>query len=119
MLSIKNVLAELDEIGTLIFDEVDAGVSGRAAQKIGMKLKQVSRGKQILCVTHLAQIAAQADRHMLIDKKVEGNRTFTTLVPLDFEGRKTEIARIMGGTHITQLTLDNAEEMLHMSQTNP
>ena len=118
MLSIKNVLADQEDIDTLIFDEVDAGVSGRAAQKIGMKLKQVSKGRQIICVTHLAQIAAQADRHMLINKEVSNNRTFTTLIPLDFDGRKAEIARIMGGANITKLTLDSAEEMLKFSATN-
>jgi DNA repair protein RecN (Recombination protein N) len=118
MLSIKNVLADQDDIDTLIFDEIDSGVSGRAAQKIGMKLKQVSKGRQIICVTHLAQIASQADRHMLINKEVSNNRTFTTLIPLDFEGRKAEIARIMGGANITKLTLDSAEEMLKMSATN-
>jgi DNA repair protein RecN (Recombination protein N) len=112
MLGIKNVLADNDDIETSIFDEIDTGVSGRAAQKIGMKLKQVSKGRQIVCVTHLAQIAAQADKHTLIEKQIKDGNTFTILTTLEFEGRKRELARIMGGVEITDLMLQNAEEML-------
>ena len=112
MLAIKNVLAEQDRIGTLIFDEVDAGVSGRAAQKVAEKLRAVSNGKQVLCVTHLPQIAAAANRHLLIAKSEHDGRTFTSVRPLDLEGRKREIARIIGGAEITATTLQSAEEML-------
>ena len=112
MLAIKNVLAEQDAVGTLIFDEVDAGVSGRAAQKVAEKLRAVSRGKQVLCVTHLPQIAAAADHHLLIAKSERGGRTYTRGTPLDREGRKREIARIIGGAEITETTLKSAEEML-------
>ena len=112
MLAMKNVLAQQDNIDTLIFDEVDTGVSGRAAQKVAQKLKSVSRHKQVLCVTHLPQLAALADTHMLIAKEERGGRTYTTVTPLDFEGRKQELARIIGGTNITEITLKSAEEML-------
>ena len=112
MLAIKNVLAEQDQVGTLIFDEVDAGVSGRAAQKVAEKLKTVSKGKQVLCVTHLPQIAAAANHHLLIAKSERDGRTFTQVTALDREGRKREIARIIGGAEITQITLRSAEEML-------
>lgn len=113
MLAIKNVLSGSDEIGTLIFDEIDTGVSGRAAQKIALKLKQVSAGRQVICVTHLAQIAAQADYHLLIQKTVRDDQTYTQVDALDFEGRKREIARIMGGMdEITPLQLQSAEELL-------
>ena len=112
MLAIKNVLAEQDAVGTLIFDEVDAGVSGRAAQKVAEKLRAVSRGKQVLCVTHLPQIAAAADHHLLIVKSERSGRTYTRVTPLDKEGRKREIARIIGGAEITETTLKSAEEML-------
>lgn len=112
MLAIKNVLAEQDEISTLIFDEVDAGVSGRAAQKVAEKLRQVSKGKQVLCVTHLPQIAAAADNHLLIQKSEKAGRTFTQVTTLDLEGRKLELARIIGGAEITETTLKSAEEMI-------
>ena len=112
MLSMKNVLAEKDQVGTLIFDEVDTGVSGRAAQRIAEKLRALAKHKQVLCVTHLPQMAALADTHMLISKSERGGRTFTTVTPLDREGRKQELARIIGGTHITETTLKSAEEML-------
>lgn len=113
MLAMKNVLARQDDIGTLIFDEVDTGVSGRAAQKVAQKLKSVSKHKQVLCVTHLPQLAALADTHMLIAKQERDGRTYTTVTPLDFEGRKMELARIIGGEKITQTTLKSAEEMLN------
>lgn len=112
MLALKNVIAEKDCIGTLIFDEIDTGVSGRAAQKIGIKLKQISRRRQVLCVTHLAQMAVMADNHLLIEKNIQGDRTVTTVRTLDHEQRKYEIARIMGGENITELMLENAEQYL-------
>lgn len=112
MLALKNVIAEKDSISTLIFDEIDTGVSGRAAQKIGIKLKQISRLRQVLCVTHLAQMAVMADNHLLIEKNIQGDRTVTTVRTLDHEQRKYEIARIMGGENITELMLENAEQYL-------
>ena len=112
MLALKNVLAEKDDIGTLIFDEVDTGVSGRAAQKVAEKLRSVAAHKQVLCVTHLPQLAALADTHLLIAKSERGGRTYTQVTPLDREGRKKELARIIGGTNITETTLKSAEEML-------
>ncbi len=112
MLSMKNVLAEKDAVDTLIFDEVDTGVSGRAAQRIAEKLRALAQHKQVLCVTHLPQLAALADTHMLIAKSEHDGRTFTTVTPLDREGRKQELARIIGGTSITEITLKSAEEML-------
>ena len=112
MLAIKNVMAEQDLVGTLIFDEVDAGVSGRAAQKVAEKLHAVSGNKQVLCVTHLPQIAAAANVHLLIEKTESNGRTYTHVNPLDKEGRKREIARIIGGAEITDTTLKSAEEML-------
>ena len=112
MLAIKNVLAEQEQIGTLIFDEVDAGVSGRAAQKVAEKLRAVSVGKQVLSVTHLPQIAAAADVHLLISKSERQGRTYTQVDTLDMVGRAREIARIIGGAEITDTTLRSAEEML-------
>ena len=112
MLAMKNVLAEQDRVATLIFDEVDTGVSGRAAQKVAEKLRSVARNKQVLCVTHLPQLAALGDTHLLIDKQERDGRTYTTVTPLDLEGRKRELARIIGGAHITQTTLQSAAEML-------
>ena len=112
MLAMKNVLAEQDHVNTLIFDEVDTGVSGRAAQKVAEKLKSVARNKQVLCVTHLPQIAAMGDTHLLIAKGEREGRTYTTVTPLDLEGRKMELARIIGGASITEITLKSAEEML-------
>ena len=112
MLAMKNVLAERDHVATLIFDEVDTGVSGRAAQKVAEKLRSVANHKQVLCVTHLPQLAALAQTHLLISKKERDGRTYTTVTPLDLEGRKREVARIIGGAYITETTLKSAEEML-------
>ena len=112
MLAMKNVLAEQDQVNTLIFDEVDTGVSGRAAQKVAEKLRAVAMHKQVLCVTHLPQLAALANTHLLIAKTERDGRTYTTVTPLDIEGRKMELARIIGGTNITETTLKSAEEML-------
>ncbi len=115
MLSIKNVLADKDNVDTLIFDEVDTGISGSAAQKVGKKLKQVSGGRQIICVTHLAQVAAYADNHMLISKSTENGRTFTSVESLDKNGRVNELARIMGG-NLTDALKKSAEELLELSK---
>ena len=115
MLSIKNVLADNDNVDTLIFDEVDTGISGSAAQKVGQKLKQVSKGRQIICVTHLAQVAAYADNHLLISKSTEGGKTFTSVESLGKEGRVNELARIMGGT-MTDALRKSAEELLELSK---
>lgn len=112
MLAIKNVLADKDDIDTLIFDEVDTGISGGAAQKVGMKLREVSNSRQVICVTHLAQIACVASEHYLIEKKVLKNRTFTDIKKLSYDERKHEIARIIAGSNPTELTLNNADEML-------
>ena len=112
MLAMKNVLAEKDQVNTLIFDEVDTGVSGRAAQKVAEKLRAVAAHKQVLCVTHLPQLAALANTHLLIAKSERDGHTFTSVTPLDLEGRKRELARIIGGTNITETTLKSAEEML-------
>lgn len=112
MLAIKNVLSDNDIAGTLIFDEVDTGISGGAAQKVGLKLKSLSTNKQVICITHQAQIAALADSHFLIKKTVDNERTFTKVSALNFEQRKQELARIIGGVSITPLTLKHAEEML-------
>ena len=112
MLAMKNVLSEKDRIPTMIFDEVDTGVSGRAAQKVAEKLRAVSRGRQVLCVTHLPQIAAMADTHFLISKGEKDGRTYTSVTPLDREGRREEIARLIGGARITENTRKSAEEML-------
>ena len=112
MLAMKNVLAEQDQVPTLIFDEVDTGVSGRAAQKVAQKLSAVAANKQVLCVTHLPQIAAMGDTHMLIAKSERDGRTYTTVTALDHGGRMQELARIIGGASITETTLRSAEEML-------
>ena len=112
MLAMKNVLAEQDQVPTLIFDEVDTGVSGRAAQKVAEKLRSVAAHKQVLCVTHLPQLAALADTHFLIAKDERDGRTYTNVTPLELEGRKRELARIIGGANITEITLKSAAEML-------
>ena len=113
MLAMKIVLAEQDQVATLIFDEVDTGVSGRAAQKVAEKLRSVAKTKQVLCVTHLPQLAALANTHLLIAKEERQGRTYTSVTPLNLEGRKRELARIIGGTNITETTLKSAEEMLN------
>lgn len=113
MLAIKNILAAKDTVDTLIFDEVDAGVSGRASRKIGLKLKSVGEVCQVICVTHSAQIASAADNHLLIQKEFKNDKTYTKVIHLDFEQRKRELARIMGGMEITDALLKSAEEMLN------
>lgn len=112
MLAIKNVLSDKDNVGTLIFDEIDTGVSGSAAEKIALKLYEVSLGRQVICVTHLARIAAQADTHMKISKSTDGEKTFTDIEALDFDSRAAEIARITAGGSVTTLQLETAKEML-------
>ena len=112
MLAMKNVFAENDPVGTMVFDEIDTGVSGIAAQRVGEKLYTVGQGKQVLCVTHLPQIAAMADSHYIIEKQERDGRTFTQVLRLDREGRKKELARLHGGDNITATTLASAEEQL-------
>lgn len=112
MLGIKSILAYNDTVDTLIFDEIDTGVSGRASQKIGLKLKEVSKNTQVICVTHSAQIASNADSHFLISKDISGERTFTSVTLLDRSQRRNELARIMGGLEITDAMLNSAEELL-------
>ncbi len=116
MLAMKNVFAEKDPVATMIFDEIDTGVSGIAAQRVGEKLYTVSKGKQVLCVTHLPQIAAMADEHYVIVKSEEKGRTYTKVEPLDYEGRKAELARLHGGDHVTVITLASAAEQLESAE---
>nr|WP_325247551.1 DNA repair protein RecN [uncultured Oscillibacter sp.] len=116
MLALKNVLAEQESVGTLVFDEVDTGVSGRAAQKVAEKLAQVSRHKQVLCVTHLPQLAAMADTHFSVEKGERDGRTYTRVVLLDREARKAELARITGGANVTQALLQSAGELLDAAE---
>lgn len=118
MLAIKSVLADKDETDTLIFDEIDAGVSGRAAGKIALKLNDVSKHRQVLCITHLPSIAAFADNHMLISKKVSGEKTYTSVTPLDFDSRVSEIARIIGGNENDKAHLESARQLLKDAQTH-
>ena len=115
MLAMKNVLAAEDSVGTMIFDEVDAGVSGRAAQKVANKLWSVARGRQVLCVTHLPQIAAMADTEFTVEKRVENERTYTSVLRLDAQGRRQELARLIGGSMITDTTLAGAAELLRLA----
>ncbi|HWP50358.1 MAG TPA: DNA repair protein RecN [Clostridia bacterium] len=120
MLGIKNVLSGKEDIGTLIFDEIDTGISGRAAQKVGAKLQAVANSRQVICVTHLAQVAAFGAHHLLIEKQVSEGRTFTQIQALDEDGRAKELARIMNGEPITALALENARQLLqnsHCSET--
>lgn len=112
MLAIKNVLSHIEDTSTMIFDEIDSGISGSAAQKVGLKLKTIAKTKQVICITHLPQIAALADHHFVIEKNVVNERTFTTIRSLTMSERKYEIARIIGGLTITDLTLKHAEEMI-------
>ena len=112
MLAIKTVLASSDVIDTLIFDEVDTGVSGSAAQKVGLKLKEVSKSRQVLCVTHQAQIAALADSHFLIAKNVKDGRTYTSITLLNYDQRVRELARIIDGVNVTETALAHAEKLM-------
>lgn len=112
MLAMKNVLSEQDHVGTMVFDEVDTGVSGRAAQKVAEKMARISRRKQVLCVTHLPQLAAMADTHFSVEKGERGGRTYTEVRRLDRAQRRRELARLTGGSHVSQTMLDGAEELL-------
>lgn len=116
MLALKSVIAGRDSIPTMIFDEIDTGVSGKAAQKIGIKLREIGKVRQVICVTHLSQIAVMADNHLMIEKKIADDRTETNVTQLDFDGRVSEIARIMGGDNPSQLMLDNARAEIKKQQ---
>lgn len=116
MLAIKSVLLDKDNVGAMIFDEIDTGISGFAADRVGQQLKRVSQGRQVICVTHLAQIAARADSHLLIEKTTDGQNTFTKVYPLTKEQRITELARIMSGSSITENLYNSAKELLDRSQ---
>ena len=116
MLAMKNVLSEQDQVGTMVFDEVDTGVSGRAAQKVAEKMARISRKKQVLCVTHLPQLAAMADTHFSVEKGERNGRTYTEVRRLDREQRRQELARLTGGSHVSQTMLDGAEELLAQAE---
>ncbi len=116
MLAIKSVLADKDDVDTLIFDEIDTGISGRAADKVGLQLQKVSNSRQVICVTHLAQIAAYAKNHLLIEKNVTNDRTYTNVKSLNYEQQISEIARIMSGTEITENLYNSAKELLDRSK---
>lgn len=116
MLAVKSILSDSDEVDTLIFDEIDTGVSGRAAQKIAEKIHKISKSKQVICITHLAAIAAMADSHYLIEKKVSDERTQTSVYPLEPDERERELARMIGGVQVTDLTMQTAGEMLKMAE---
>ena len=117
MLALKNVLAENDQVGTMVFDEVDTGVSGRAAQKVAEKLADVAHAKQVLCVTHLPQLAAMADVHFSVEKGERGGRTYTQVERLTRQRRCEELARLTSGEHITDATLGAADELLDSAET--
>ena len=112
MLALQNVLTRNDEADTLIFDEVDAGISGRAAQAVAKKLAALAQNKQVICVTHLPRIASFGTEHFLIEKGTRDGRTYTSVTPLDTEGRKKELVRMTGGTLLTDAALENADELL-------
>ena len=116
MLALKNVLAEQESVGTLVFDEVDTGVSGRAAQKVAEKLAQVSRRKQVLCVTHLPQLAAMADTHFSVEKGERDGRTYTKVERLSKEGREEELSRLIGGAQVSEALRRSAAELLEHAQ---
>ncbi len=118
MLAIKSVLAEKDDVDTLIFDEIDSGISGFAADKVGVQLKNVSATRQVICVTHLAQICAYGDNHLKIEKNVKDNRTYTNVKALSYDQRIGEIARIMSGTDMTENMYNSAKELLDRSIKN-
>lgn len=116
MLAMKNVLSEQDQVGTMVFDEVDTGVSGRAAQKVAEKMARISRRKQVLCVTHLPQLAAMADTHFSVEKGERDGRTYTRVAQLDRSQRRAELARLTGGSHVTETMLSGAEELLSQAE---
>jgi len=115
MLSFKNVISARDFVDTMIFDEVDSGISGSAADKVGRKLKEISRTRQVICATHLAQVGAYADCHLLISKSVREGRTFTDVKALDHDGRGAELARLGSGGEITETARQNAAELLRLA----
>ena len=115
MLAIKTVLSGSEDTGTFIFDEIDTGISGIAAQKVGRKLREISKNVQVLCVTHLPQIAALADHHFLTEKNMSDEKTYTSVRELSFEGRVHELAHMIGGDEITDTMLKNASEMISHS----
>ena len=117
-LAIKNAMADKDAVPTVIYDEIDSGVSGKAASRIGEVLRQSAEGHQILCITHTAQIAALADCHLLIQKNITNERTYTEIHPLDENGRVEALARLISGDHVTELSLANAREMLGRNAEN-
>ena len=117
MLAMKNVLSEQDQVGTMVFDEVDTGVSGRAAQKVAEKMARISRKKQVLCVTHLPQLAAMADTHFSVEKGERSGRTYTSVQQLPRERRREELARLTGGAHVSEVMLSGAEELLQAAET--
>ena len=116
MMAIKTVLSDQDGVDTLLFDEIDAGISGRTAQQVSEKLKQISRYRQILCITHLAQIASMADQHYLIEKQVDDGNTVTSIRELDREESIGELARILGGVKITDSIVESAREMKELAE---
>ena len=118
MLAFKTILADIDEIGTIVFDEIDTGISGIAAQVVGEKLHNIARKKQILCITHLPQIAANADTHFCIEKNSDENRTYTTIKRLDQEKSIQEIARLIAGSNITETTIEHAREIVNLTKEN-
>ncbi|MFR9070519.1 MAG: DNA repair protein RecN, partial [Paraclostridium sp.] len=119
MLAFKTILADIDEIDTLVFDEIDTGISGIAAQIVGEKLSVIAKKKQILCITHLPQIAANADTHYCIEKKTSTDRTFTVISRLNDEERKNEIARLIAGSTITEKTMEHASEIIELAKKVP
>jgi len=116
MLALKGALMTSDPVPTYIFDEVDTGIGGRVADVVGRKIREVSQGRQVLCITHLPQVASYADHHVLVEKHQRANRTTSSLRPLDPEQRTMEIARMLGGSTITRKTLEHAEEMIAKSR---
>ena len=115
MLAFRTILADSDEVGTLIFDEIDSGISGRTAQKVAEKMHETASAHQVICITHLPQIAAMADRHFLIEKTVKEEKTQTEVTPLSHEQEIHELARMLGGAAITEATLKNAREMKELA----
>ena len=117
MLAFKKIIGDYDEIPTMIFDEIDSGISGIAASIVGRKLKEIAQNHQIICITHLPQIAAFGEHNYRIEKKSDDKMTFTTVTPLSQEGKTDEIARLLGGANITDTTLQSARELIASSET--
>jgi DNA repair protein RecN (Recombination protein N) len=119
MLALKSMLNEQDPIPVMVFDEVDTGIGGSVAEKVGVKLRKVAAGKQVFCITHLPQIAGMASAHFRVQKDVQGKRTCSTIVELNYDQRVEEIARMSGGEKITEATLNHAREMIQASGEQP